>query len=420
MLKTLKFLLLPFFLYSASKATYKAGWDIHFSPYAGGEDILFVHKAIERVEEYYLSKSSIPSSTTAAARFCRFTELYLAWLPVNYLAVIAQHEVFGHGYRIRDINRGKVQVAGYSLNAPPPYGSGGAVTKYNVSDSFTTIEESAIAIAGVESTAILAQLTKLKWIESRFVNPRQTVLYLLGQHDLNLYIGSLDVSDDEDLDGHDIHGYLKSLNYTYTKSSLSSKRLHSLSWINLADPFTYYSIYAWFRYILAGKETRFPMIPIFNWGYLPTARLSLTPFGPEVFIENYLVQGKKTIYFYLKGGEFSDNQYGGLGFFAPSFFLRGKWRLGFRCDLWRQPKLLLNPSIPFTEINFDEKPNPDSPLYSYSEQESKQFGGAASLLFGFSSKSGFEVELGYKTKGFLPGYSLRSAPTARLFYSLVF
>ncbi len=402
-------------------ATYQVGWDLHFSPYAGGEDILFAHRVLERAEGYLVSKSPACSSKQAAARFWRFSELYLGWLPVNYLAVVAQHEVFGHGYRIRDINRDRAEVAGYNFNAPIPYGPGGAATYYNIGSSMTTTEETSIAMAGVESTAILAILTKFKWLESHRIDPRQTLLYLFSQHDLNLYIGSLKVKDDTDLNGHDIHSYIKTLNYTYTNHFLNSGRLRSLSWINLADPFTFYSIYSWFRYISCGKETRIPMISVYKMGYLPTIRLGLTPFGPEVFVENFLLQGKRPIYFYLKGGRHSDNSYQGLGIYAPRLWAKKGWFFGLRLDSWRQPKLLLEPgNVPFEEINFDIKPNPNDPLYPYSEQHDMQMGAAGSFLIAYSARSGFEAELGYKSIGFLPGYSLRASPTVRLFYSLVF
>ena len=36
------------------RATYRTGWDINFSPFAGGENILFLHRAIERAEGYMI------------------------------------------------------------------------------------------------------------------------------------------------------------------------------------------------------------------------------------------------------------------------------------------------------------------------------------------------------------------------------
>lgn len=403
------------------ESPYSLGWDIHFSPYSGGPDVLFAQRCIERIEGFISKKSSIYYSKSFPARIWRLSDLVFGWMAINYLAVVVQHEIFGHGYRIRDINRGRVKVNGYSFNAPIPYGPGGAATSYSISDHLTTTEETAIAMAGVESTAILAFLMKINWLMANFIDPRQVILYLLSEHDLNLYIGSLNTQGD--LDGHDISGYIKSLNQTYTSHLISGARLRSLSWINLADPFTYYSIYAWFHFISSGKETAIPMIPVWKMGLLPNARLGLTPFGPEFFVECYLRQEKKPFYFYVKGGNHSDNTYLGLGFFAPSIWTVGKWAFGARIDGWRQPKLLLTPAhTPVSDIDFDAKPNQADPLYSYSQQSQIIYSGAGSVLVSYQSagRSGFQTELGYKAQGFLPGYALRPSPTARLFYSLVF
>jgi hypothetical protein len=165
------------------------------------------------------------------------------------------------------------------------------------------------------------------------------------------------------------------------------------------------------------------MIPVFGYGYLPGIRLGLTPFGPEYFAENFLLKETRPIYFYAKGGRHAKNNYYGLGMYAPKIWTVGKWAFGLRFDGWRQPKLLLQPaSTTIFEINFDEPPDPDNPLYTYSQQHTMRFGSAASLLVSvqIDRLSGFETELGYKTPGFLPGYALRAAPVARLYYTLFF
>jgi len=401
------------------EATYRLGWDIHLSPYTGGEDLLFAHRSLERLEGWVVGKSAVFYSKTAPARLWRLNELLLGWCAANFFAVVVQHEVFGHGYRIRDINHGRVKVNGYMFEVPPPYGPGGGATSYSVSNRFTTTEESSVAMAGVESTAILALLTKLKWMEASKIDPRQTILYLLSQHDLNLYIGSLKSAGS--LEGHDISGYVHSLNYTYPAHLLSNGRLRSLSWINLGDPMTYYSLYAWFHYLSSGKETSIPMIPAWGAGYLPNVRLGLTPFGPEFFIENYLLCGHRPYYFYLKGGRHSNNNYFGIGFYAPKIWTFDQWSIGARLDAWRQPKLLLQQGrVSILDINFNVQPDKNDPLYPYSQQYQVRYGAGGSMIFDYrsSGRSGFELELGYKAQGFLPGYSLRPFPTVRLFYSL--
>ncbi|MBS0626278.1 MAG: hypothetical protein JSS32_09530 [Verrucomicrobia bacterium] len=404
-------------------STYRAEVDIDFSPYAGGESILFANRAAERIERFFLDTAPIQNSKSVYACLARVSELVSMWIPLNYLATVVQHEVFGHGYRIRDIGHGRAKVKTYHFGTPPPYGSGGGTTIYKVGDKLTTTQENTIASAGVESTAILGNLTKFKWLESGFVDPKQSVLYLLCQQDITLYIGSLRAIGDGDLSGHDIHDYIQSLNWTYTNTKLTSGRLMGLTWINWIDPFTYYAAYSWFRYIASGKETKMPMIPLFGAKYLPGLRMGLTPFGPEFFVENYLAIGRDVFYFYGKGGSHSDNDYWGLGFYAPKIFSISRWRFGLRFDGWRQPKLLLQPgSLLIEEINFNGEPNPDDPIYPYSEQHEMKMGCAASLIVYLrgSPRYGFETELGYKTIGFLPGYALRASPVARLAFALVF
>jgi len=399
----------------------KAMWDFNFSPYAGGEDLLFATRVLEKAETYMLSKSPIAYSKSAYARFWRLSELVTVWLPLNYFAMLIQHEVFGHGYRLRDLHsQDRAQVDGYSFEWPPPYGPGGAATYFSISPNFTTTEGSAVSSGGVEGTAILAWITKLKWLESGRIDPRQSILYLLSQQDLTLYISTLKSKDISSLAGHDINSYIETLNYTYPEHILSRGRLRSLSWINLADPFTFYSIWAWFHYLSSGKESKIPMIGSL---YLPSLRLGLTPFGPEVFFENFFSRSRIPLYVYVKGGKHSGNAYMGVGVFAPQLWSLYRWKFGLRGDLWRQPKLLLQQGrIPFEEIDFNQKPNASAPLYSPSEQHEKRFGASGSLITAFkgSERCLYEMELGYKSQGFLPGYSLFAYPTLRLSLNLVF
>jgi len=402
-------------------AVSKATWDLNMSPYAGGEDLLFATRILEKAETYLLGKSPIAYAKTSYARFWRLSELISIWLPLNYLAMVVQHEVFGHGYRLRDLDtHGLANVDGYSFEMPPPYGPGGAATYFSAAENFSTTESSAVSSGGVEGTSILALLTKMKWLSAGRIDSRQTVLYLLSEQDLTIYISTLKTKDSRTLAGHDINSYVETLNYTYTEHFLSRGRLRSLSWINLADPFTFYSIYAWFRYLSSGKETRIPMIGSL---YLPGLRLGLTPFGPEVFFENFFSRKKIPLYAYVKWGRHAGNTYLGAGAYAPLLWTVRKWSFGLRGDLWRQPKLLLQPgNVPFEEIDFHEKPNPDDPLYSDAEQHEMRFGASGSLITTFqgSERIGYEAELGYKSQGFLPGYSLFAYPTVRLSFNLKF
>lgn len=402
-------------LQAAEPPAYSIIADINFSPYAGGEDLLFATKLLERGEDWWFQKRP---SKSAQARIMRLSELVTVWLPLNYMAMLIQHEVFGHGYRIRDLGTSRAKVVGYQFDWPPPYGEGGAATSYMLTKRFTCMEESAVSSAGIEATAILANEAKWIWLTNKILDARQSMLYLLSQHDIAFYISSIKIvrsHAEEDFTGHDIDAYLRFLNLTYPDKHLSSSRLRSLAWIGLLDPFSVYAIWSWFHYLASGRNTKMPMIPTWSAGYLFSARLGLTPFGPEYFVENYF-SGKKggAYYFYLKAGRHAYNNYFGVGMFAPVIWRVGRWDLGMRFDAWRQPKLLLQPgSIPFSDI--PAKGSLSEPLYSYSERHQMKNGFALSALasWRWNEICGFEGELGGKMRGFLPGYSLFGSPTVR-------
>lgn len=401
------------FLTSAAWATipeYFLLGDIHFSPYAGGEDLLFAVRSCERVEGLLLRKTTLESSRDLQSRSWRLSELIAVWLPLNYEAMLVQHEVFGHGYRIRDIHSDRAKVTGYQFDPPPPYGSGGAATSYLLSEQLTSTEETAISSAGVEATAILANLTKWKWLIPRSVDARQAILYLLSQHDLTFYISSLKAVNHRELSGHDIHEYLFWLNTTYPDQRLKRSRLRSLALMNWLDPFTFYALYSALRFIASGRDTHIPMISIQKVGYLFGARLGLTPFGPEFFWEHYFSFKNQLYYGYLKAGRHAYNNYFGLGCFLPLLGTIKQWNIGLRLDLWWQPKLLLTPGT----VSILEIDQLTSFLYPSSERHAMNAGLSLSTLLSYHWKQiGCEIELGAKTRGFLPGYSLVGAPTIR-------
>ena len=382
--------------------------DIDFSPYAGGQDLLFATRALERVEDW-LSRS--PPSKTIQARFFRLTNLITVWLPLNYMTEVVQHEVFGHGYRVRSLGSHLAEVSSYQIGVPPPYGPGGGATYYGLAEQVTTMELSAVASAGVEATAILANLTKYKWLPSRTLDPRQALLYIFCQQNLTRYVATLKDMGPGESDGHDISGWLFWLNTTYPKSHLSRSQLRTYSLINLADPFSFYALWACLHYIGSGRETKIPMIPFFGAGYLFAPRLGLAPYGPEFFWENYFSAGDRFYYGYLKGGSHAGNSYFGMGALIPQIWHKGQFAIGLRSDFWIQPKLLLEPgSVSPFDLDALTKP-----LYPSSELHDLRAGLSLSAIWQWrwSEVWGCSLEAGGKTQGFLPGYSLFAASTLR-------
>ncbi len=155
------------------------------------------------------------------------------------------------------------------------------------------------------------------------------------------------------------------------------------------------------------------MIPIGEYGYLPGFCLGLTPFGPEYYLENYLLKGNEPIYAYLRYGRHAGHIYPGIGLEHPSLLWHGeKTTVGVRVDGWYRPHAAFNDKE-YSYKSLSEKwerqetlpPSPYDPKVGLaaSIMLRKQFGSSGSLF----------CRLEEKQSGFLPGESLEAAVTVR-------
>jgi len=396
-------------------------FDRYFSPYAGSEDLLTIQKAIERGEDVlYKKKDENPLdlsddedevlSQTLMSKYKRLGNQVLIMLPINVLSTTVQHEVFGHGYRIRQIGSQNAAVTGFSFDSPPPYGPGGAATYYNFTDSLTVRQQIAISIAGLEATAILANRVKLHWLQEGQLDARQTSLYNSSQQDILWYILLTNESDYSKKDGNDIASYVYWMDIYYPTDLTHIRTLRKQVLVNLLDPFTWYSYYSFFNYIWTGKNGSIPMIPVFGTKYLPGFRYALSPSGPETYFENFFLKDSVPFYAYLKYGYHAGHSHYGFGFEHPALFDWIFSELGLRVDFWKELKAVTAMSA----IDFVDGPN-ESVISEYDGVESR-FGAA----FSFIARQKIEkfpgsifIQAGYKSVGYLPGESLNASPILR-------
>ena len=391
--------------------TFQASYDLNLSPQCGAENLSTVHYNVEMLDNYLLySIKYNPENNWRGAiihGIDRWLELTFIWEPLNGYLTVVQHEFFGHGYRIRDFGKDIASIDKYKIFAPYPFGTGGGYTSYQYK-RYTPFYESAISIAGTEATSIFAKDIKLNWLKERKINPHQTTLYLELFHDLTFYTLITQYDDVQANEGNDIGSYVSSLSRIYPVSPYFLGSLKNNAMINFLDPFTYFSIYSYFKYIINGKSAAIPMIPIKDYRYLPSFRFGLSPFGPEIYFENYLCNKNGPMYLYFKRGEFWKNRYFGIGFQAPFlFYVKPELSFGVKVDIWKQP-LFLGPEKAqqiFENIFF----------YDFREEDlsKEKFGGSMSLLASYKFKKTplfFDGALGYKTAGFVPGESLKKSP----------
>jgi hypothetical protein len=394
------------FSFLFAKEEYYLLGEAKFSSYTGAEDILTFHESLECL----LSKTNKFNKRNVICFLARSLEMTAIWMPLSEAEMVLEHEVFGHGYRLRDINHGMVGNIHYGIGWPYPYGNGGGVTFYDFNPNLTSFSEIAISLAGVDSTAILANRLKMKWATDLRLDPKKAFLYIDSFHDLTSYVYSLDNSAIFKDDGHDIESYLYWLNNTYYSKSLTKDDLKRAALVNLFDPTTYYCLYSILNYLITGKDMTFSMIKINNFRFLPNLRLGLAPYGIEYYLENYMSYKNYPIYSYLRAGNFSGNTYWGLGLEYPNVYKFNNNKIGFRFDFFRQPKIYLNGgdfifhdiSIGFTK---DELQTMINGLSAYLIYERKLFK---------KSDISLHVEIGYKTQGFVPSEDLRDSYIARI------
>lgn len=420
-MKNLIRLLISTFFISKTLA-FQASYDQNLSPQCGAENLSALHYNFQKFDDYVLDNIKYnPLNINNAFNdwkrsilrgVGRTLELNFIWAPLNDYLVVIQHEFFGHGYRIRDFGKDIIYKPKYKIFLPYPFGDGGGYTSFKYK-KFTPFYSSAISICGTEATSILAKDLKLNWLKNGQVNPLQATLYLDSFHDLTFYTL---ITQDEDVfsdDGNDIGSYVCSLLQIYpTNSESHLDALKNQALINFFDPFTYLSIYSYFKYIVNGKSTSIPMIPIMGFRYLPAFRFGLSPFGPEIYFENYISNDNGPMYLYFKKGSFWENEFYGIGLKAPYLLnIKSNFFIGMNLDLWKQP-LFLGPKKARQNID-------NLAFYDFSEEDLKdeRIGGSLSILASYKIKNlplYFDGTFGYKTKGFVPGESLKESPILRL------
>ncbi|MCH9631717.1 MAG: hypothetical protein S4CHLAM6_00340 [Chlamydiae bacterium] len=376
----------------------------------------------------------------------RTAELGLVWQPLNLVTNVVQHEVFGHGYRVRDIGPKAVSVKKYTLNFG--FGKKG----FNVKNAstvtlhkrmLTPTEELSVQIAGMEAQTILSQNIVLDWLLKGEIDGRQASLWRMAAFNTASYVrtlrkkNGLEIFCISQVSGHDVANYLELLNQTYfAKQSIDSQikdfRYRAmLSYI--FNPFTYLSIYSELAYVLFNRPAPIPGMMSDHLKLLPAYRFALTPFGPENVFEFYIWdKGREPTYACIKSLSVNEIQYFSLGLENRRIYFFKWGSLGFKLNLWNQPKMLLNPSSgmhPYYTF-FDRGARgaefwvtPHKSIRAEKEYDREAFGGAISLIYNYGFKnliSNAFMELGYKTQGYLPGEPLLQSPIVKVGMQLKF
>lgn len=376
--------LIIFFAPFVSAEEYNILVDKHFSPYAGAYLMQDGYTAFKTLDDIYIPSSEGKRSLLWSLG--RTGKLYLEMMLSSFM-MVAQHEVFGHGYRAREFDFSHI---GYEVNI-----ASGA-TSFLFSDylRLNLLQQSALNSAGMEATTILSQQIRHPWFMERCIDNRDALFYVISAIDQPNYIFSTNEGDTTA--GNDVNAYVLTINNWFGSNAITKKRLKQREVWDLLDPTLYFAFYTMGRYIATGVPTTcMPMFNVCGYDYLPTPRLLLAPWGPEFQIQNHLVSpNNRYIRLNLRYGNTAFIHSYGIDLMVRPIWEYYNFEFGTKLYLWRQPKMT-----------------------SRSAQQAKNQVGAAAFVsadYKFNRCWYALSELGYKTSGYIPGDPLGNSWVWRL------
>jgi len=373
--------------------------DENLSSIMGAEDLSSIHEILFRYEQAHLPEqfsNEDDRGSRALGMLYRMGKSILFENIQEGLLILTQHEVFGHGARLREFG---YQDARYQFHLVPPYGTGGGFTAWGSSPSFSNDQWTSIHIAGVESEAILADELRMRALERGSINYREAQLYFLEKLSLPYYAH---ITTSEDLTSHNANDIASYINQVQSRNSqVTLSRIKSNSLLNLIDPFTLGWLYFYgYRYLRnAQEETPIPMFKVGRWKYLPGFRFTLTPFGYEYCLETLLTDSGRVAEITTSMGSADNGTSVSIGLKTRNIWTLGPVVLDGKILLWHQPLLGLIDQG-YSLIN--------SPA-SWSVGGLMTIGASVKI----STGSALTIDAGYKSMGFAEGEILNSGPIFR-------
>lgn len=268
----------------------------------------------------------------------RLFKVVLFDLPQENVLLVVNHEVFGHGARLRERFDASID---YQIDAPGPYGDGGGATSFGLRVEPTTAEWLAVGAAGMEADGVAAGLIAHRAFVDRRMRPRDAMRYLAFELDTLAYV--LGTGDGPEEAGHDVFGFLEDYNaaaFAAGARELTAKNLRRQVLAGFANPMLGYAVFGIGRYIWNGAtDVPVPALDIAGVRYLPYMRYRLTPFGTEWAVINELAGRIRPLQIELRVGRSPNATPFGVGVRREEVATLREWRLDVAAELWRQPPI---------------------------------------------------------------------------------
>jgi hypothetical protein len=262
--------------------------------------------------------------------------------PQEHVLLVFNHEVYGHGGRLRELFDGPIE---YRFSPPPPYGSGAASTSFVFDSEPTANELLAVHAGGMEADGVAAALMAHQAFSRQRIRPRDALRYLFFEFDTMTYVWSTNRAGENS--GHDVTAFLDTYNdlATLTASSpLTVRTLRREALAGLANPMLAYAVAAVGWYVATGApELTVPSLSIGGVRYLPMVRYWLTPYGSEWSLVNELGGRIRPTTIELRVGRAPQATPWGIGVRQRGLASWRKWSADASLQVWHQPRLALAP-----------------------------------------------------------------------------
>jgi hypothetical protein len=363
-------------------------FDHHMTPGAGATVTIAVGRLVARAEDRFVPLKLFEeqgrlrrgaNATYRLAKLALFDEPQENWFRV------ANHEVFGHGGRLRELFDGHI---GYQLPAPPPYGRGGGATFFEFNRQPTVEEVLAVTVGGMEANYVAARSLARDALTEGTWHYRDARRYLYAEYDTLRYIRGV---HDLEKEGHDVGDFIRIYNDVAAdlgETRLTARALRRDALASLANPLIAYSYYSTFvSYVWGGHAyAPVPMIQVGATRYLPMARFHLTSFGTEFVIDNTFVRNGRFFDASVGIGQTIGSRTWSIGLQGTRLASIGGWSIDGEATIWHRPEW------------------------------GEQF--AATVHRNLAERRGralaLVVQAGFKTDGYMPGDRLRQGAIVRV------
>ncbi|PYR79066.1 MAG: hypothetical protein DMF87_12180 [Acidobacteria bacterium] len=375
--------------------------DRHFTVGAGASISATIGTLVARGEDRAVPQRLFAeegaSRRTANVGYRIFKHIFFD-APQEHLLLVFDHEVFGHGARLRERFNGPIE---YGFHLPWPYGGGGAETAYVFDREPTPYERLAVSAGGMEATGVVAAIVANHAFADGRIRSRDALRYFTFEIDTLRYIATTGKEGGDP--GNDVGDFLRTYNGLADAAGaphLTARRLRQQALAGLANPMLAYAAFGVARYWSSGApDVAVPALSIGDVRYLPMFRYRLAPYGTEWALVNALAGRMRPTEIELRFGEAPQSTPWGIGVRQRDIVKWNRWTIDGAVDVWSQPPV----------------GSSDAQHLALDPRIGTRVGGRINYAVTRSSGSPATLilDIGVKSGGYIPGEPLGGGLTAR-------